>query len=323
MDAKLIRLVDDGGFVVDNAAFNLQASDGGASRGIGSVEELLISLREIKGSSEREIWFRGHRKWSWRLEPTFYRDTESFETVSNPGVSPAIQIPKHDLGDLDKMLNLVKQVLGSHGQTDVKDSDALLLAQHYGVSTPLLDWSTSPLVASWFAIQNAKLLDPNDPPTLWLIDPQFANASVPYIFPEHLAEQPGIEFDRMVMHLQTRRMKLIDSRIAQDFPLAVYTQNDFTTRIGRQSGKFTFSGPERTFRNVVTGGVTSGLRGERAFAPLVFDVSRARTLLHELRLLGIDERTVYGPMRLDESLKRAFTASGLHPSGKPSTTPIP
>lgn len=319
MTVKLPRLFDSGGFKYEDMLFSVDIDAEDDIQRIGSVGELLAAIKKVRGSTKRELWFRGHRHWSWRLEPTFFRGSERYQNISNEEIKAGNAIGQMDfeLGDLKATLGIVRRVIESSGHTTVTDSDVLLLAQHYGVDTPLLDWTTSPLVAVWFALNKFPKLDPSDPPVLWLLDPQFVNTGAFYSIPLSLAAGAGMDIEKAssILHLDADSMK--QDVTPMDFPVALFSNSDFTSRIGRQSGKFTYSGPKRLHRNVITGGVTLGNNGERPFAPLLLDVKRAASMMRELDILGVNEETVYGGRSLDESIEKELEAAGLHRNGKP------
>lgn len=89
------------------------------------------------------VW-RGHRREDWKLESTIQR----LKRVSKTSHTQSWKFE-------EKHLELFKQsALGRRGlnpQLINDENEWWALGQHHGLATPLLDWSTSPFVASFFA----------------------------------------------------------------------------------------------------------------------------------------------------------------------------
>ena len=91
--------------------------------------------------------YRGQRKASWDLVPK----------IDRPPLGPL------NIEEVKAHLNRFK--LGCRGRKGsarpVSDDEWWALGQHYGLATPLLDWTASPFVAAYFAFASP---DPADGP---------------------------------------------------------------------------------------------------------------------------------------------------------------
>jgi hypothetical protein len=105
---------------------------------INSFEEYFTEISKLKVHPEINVLFRGQSQKK-PLLPSIARKN-----------------PKKDTVKLEKfLLNELKRRTAFQTSTNLKDDwDWLVYAQHFGLKTRLLDWTTNPLMAIWFACNN-------------------------------------------------------------------------------------------------------------------------------------------------------------------------
>jgi hypothetical protein len=127
---------------------------------IKSVSELIDCTKEL-GTKFKcnydEIWYRGVPQESYKLIPGFYRNIveEKYE--------------KTIITDFRTHYKIY-----SDAKTD-NDMELYSLMQHYGLPTRLLDWSKSPLIALYFALEKINREITKEPRIVWAINPAELN----------------------------------------------------------------------------------------------------------------------------------------------------
>lgn len=110
---------------------------------INSFEEYIEKIAFYATIKPDEIrLYRGHREFDWELLPKILR-TEHRKTEG------VIQTENKLLKEFKKIGCYTEKILNKAPIS----WDDISLAQHHGLPTRLLDWSTNPLVALWFAFQ--------------------------------------------------------------------------------------------------------------------------------------------------------------------------
>jgi hypothetical protein len=111
---------------------------------------------------ESALLFRGQRKAQWEVSPSLFRNVE----VGIDGVVRQLAGDQYKETVLERMRSMNRFVLAIDWLTST-DGDIgplprpvhVATAQHYGLPTHLLDFSTDPLIATWFACFGAEEQD--------------------------------------------------------------------------------------------------------------------------------------------------------------------
>jgi hypothetical protein len=132
---------------------------------VRSLGELIKVIADETLSQNQTFWYRGQHCSKWGLVPSIYRQARSAQDTR--------LFERH-------LAHTFRSRAGMrHGHTpSFEDIPGWIsLMQHYGVPTRLLDWSRSPLIACYFAIERYLYESDVEPvdACVWALDPYTLN----------------------------------------------------------------------------------------------------------------------------------------------------
>lgn len=146
---------------------------------VNSLSQYIEEVVKLKNAVYPEqgknvLWFRGHRNYEWSLIPSLFRGVGENKTADDRGYT---NISLRE--GLRQQQNHAKnyQFLKNDGLNPI---EWMAVAQHYGIKTRLLDWSTSAIHALLFALEYqfakpGEFKDENNLPCVWCLFPQRMN----------------------------------------------------------------------------------------------------------------------------------------------------
>lgn len=249
---------------------------------ITSIDHLIKSLNELPNN----YIYRGHSDLSWKLQSTLERILENnYETKGK-------KFEKYAIDDFKSRFHLYDK---SNIQPKTK-LEWLSIMQHYGVPTRMLDFTQSPYVAIYFALENIKKTD-KGPFVIYAIDYRsIMKKSLDYLLGQD--EKIQITYDEMYYE-RDKLFNITDEKAYE--VLWIVEPSVSNLRLEKQSGCFLISGNvKKTIEQILKSEIYSDVDNYRFIVPNSF----WDNIYILLKRMNIDSKTIYGDLEgLSKSIK--------------------
>lgn len=232
-----------------------------AHKKIKNVADLVKHLKVDVDPKIHPVWYRGHSVSSWKLEPSYDR----------------LKKPPFESSLVNEFRQNANYLINT--QAPKNDFEWLFLMQHFGVPTRLLDWTESPLVALYFALEIEKKGSLNKDGALWLLYPSELNKNTNRDRDGYI---PAFEDSEYMETYSTQKyVKGLDEGVLPK--AAIATRNN--PRIQAQLGVFTIS----HHKKVPIENVGDGAHVIKYIVPREYK----KSISEELKLIGVNKFQIF------------------------------
>lgn len=244
-------------------------------KSITNIAELIQELNILPN----HYIFRGHADASWKLESTLERVIGSKWSAEN-----AQKFEEHSLGTFRSKFNIYNQL----EQIPKSKLSWLSLMQHYGVPTRLLDFTQSPYVALYFALEAYNPLSKLDFAVYAIDYTAIMENSITHI------KNKDVKFSYERTDIHGNQDEIFDDvvdRFSYDI-LWITEPLELNARIDRQAGTFLISGNrEKTIESIIHSSLYPN-----CVTKLVIKNDLYENVYALLRKMNINSKSIYGDL---------------------------
>ena len=243
---------------------------------INNIQNLIEALESLgsEGGGALQLWFRGQGGFEWGLRPSLVR-----LLLNGGGDADLRKLADIERYALLRFQQLATAVMPNKNQLD--EAEWLLLMQHYRLPTRLLDWTENPLVALYFAVKGSS--EESDG-ALWVLDPLVLNKNV-------LQTRGLVDALTDLASIESWLPQAFTGRPSEMRPVAVIARR-IDPRMIAQQGVFTLHASLNDLETDIRQ-ISSGDDPEAILRKFRIPKEQKEKILHELKLLGLDEATLF------------------------------